>query len=472
MSAPQIDLAARLRDIPAFADLPEDGLSWFMSNMNVNEYSAGEIISREGTPAEHLIVVLEGEIRGRHESSPDDGRVYNAYAGQITGMLPYSRLKSFPLTTRAAATPTVLAVFPAALFPEMIQRIPALAGRLVNVMADRVREVTRADQEREKLAALGKLSAGLAHELNNPAAAARRAADDLREAVQALRTANARLDSRDLPTAARAFLAQLECDWNRGGTAVLDALARSDREDEIARWLETHGVPEAWKAAGPLVEAGCDAKTLDELGARFTNGALTDAVARLSASFTITRLAGEISSSTARISELVRAIKEYSYMDQMPEQEVDIHQGIDNTLIMLKHRLKKGVSVVREYGNNVPRVCVHGSELNQVWTNLIENAIDAMNGKGELRIRTAREGDRVLVELRDNGAGIPPEIRDHIFEPFFTTKGVGQGTGLGLDTVYRIVRRHHGEITVQSRPGDTRFQVLLPVPKEHQGGKQ
>jgi signal transduction histidine kinase len=472
MTPSQLALPRRLTRIPAFADLSEDELDWLASRMTLRRLEAGDLIAREGDPARHMIVILEGEVRGGHENTLDDGRVYNAYAGQITGMLPYSRLTVYPLTTRAAA-PSLLALFPSEEFPELIARMPQLAGRLVSVLADRVRETTRSDQQRQKLAALGKLSAGLAHELNNPAAAARRAADDLREAILALRQANAHLDSRDLPTEKRAFLARLECDWKAKKTATLDSLERSDLEDGVTRWLERHGIADAWRVAGPLVDNGSDLKTLDELAERFTGGALADAIARISASFTITRLAEEIASSTSRISELVRAVKEYSYMDQMPEQELEIHQGIENTLIMLRHRLKHGVTVTREYGENIPRICAFGSELNQVWTNLIENAIDAMNGKGELRIRTACEGSRVLVEIGDNGPGIPPEIRDHIFEPFFTTKGVGQGTGLGLDTVYRIIRRHHGEITVESQPGDTRFRVWLPIARQsNDGGKQ
>jgi signal transduction histidine kinase len=222
-------------------------------------------------------------------------------------------------------------------------------------------------------------------------------------------------------------------------------------------------VPDAWKIAPALADAGVDIPKLESLAAQVGEEVLSDALIRIASLLTISRLISEIEVSTKRISELVRAIKEYSYMDQAAMQEIDLHQGLENTLTILHHRLKDGIRVVREYDENLPKICAYGGELNQIWTNLISNAIEAMQGKGELRVRTARDLDRVLVEIGDNGPGIPGEVLPHIYEPFFTTKGVGEGTGLGLDTVCRIVRNHHGEIRVSSQPGDTRFQVYLPI---------
>jgi signal transduction histidine kinase len=255
----------------------------------------------------------------------------------------------------------------------------------------------------------------------------------------------------------------LECDWAKDHPPVaLDSLDRSDREEDIGTWLEDQGIENARLLAPGLVDAGCDLEVLRQLAERFDGPTLTDVVTRLTAVFTINRLVEQIVSGTSRIGELVRAIKQYSYMDQAPEQEIDIHEGLENTLIMFHHRLKYGIQVVRQYDRSIPRICAHGGELNQVWTNLIDNAIDAMNGHGELLVRTAAEFGRALVEIQDNGPGIPPEIQDRIFEPFFTTKPVGEGTGLGLDTVYRIMQQHHGEVRVNSQPGKTSFQIRLP----------
>jgi signal transduction histidine kinase len=334
----------------------------------------------------------------------------------------------------------------------------------VGVLADRIRESTRASQQREKLSALGKLSAGLAHELNNPASAVRNAAVNLQQTVGALRTASLHLDKRALPSDQRVFLARLECDWSQDHPpAALDSLERSDREEALGTWLEGRGIPDARQLAPDLVDAGCDVATLRGLADRFEGPVLADVVTRLTASFTINRLVEQIVSGTSRIGDLVRAIKQYSYMDQDGEQEIDVHEGLENTLIMFHYRLKYGINVVRQYDRSIPRICGRGGELNQVWTNLIDNAVDAMNGHGELVVRTAAEFGRVLVEIRDNGPGIPAEIQDRIFEPFFTTKQVGDGTGLGLDTVYRIVEQHRGQVRFDSQPGRTSFQVRLPV---------
>jgi signal transduction histidine kinase len=367
---------------------------------------------------------------------------------------------------------TVRAVQPAWLlglnkdhFDEMLQRIPELLPRLIGVMADRIREYSRAEQQRDKLSALGKLSAGLAHELNNPASAARRAAEGLRESMLELRQTNKLLDDDSLSCAERSALASFEENLldQLSSKPQLDALEQSDLEQELASWLNRRNIANASHLASGLVEAGVDRAALDKLGAQYRDVVLSHILARIVSSVSSERLTREIETSTGRISELVRAIKEYTYMDQAPEQEVDVHRGIDSTLTMLKFRLKRGVDVKREYDPNRPRVFARGSELNQVWTNLIDNAIDAMGGKGELIIRTSRELDYIVVEIIDNGPGIPAAVQPHLFEPFFTTKGVGEGTGIGLDTVYRIVRGHHGEVSFESRPGRTSFQVRLPL---------
>jgi signal transduction histidine kinase len=448
-----------LRAIPVFADLPADGLEWLAGQMKTVNFQPGDIVVRAGDPADSLLVLFRGEVRAQRP----DGPVYVIHTGQVTGLLPYSRLTQYPATAHAFLESRGARLHKDK-FPEMLERMPVLHQRLVSVLADRIRETTKADQYREKLMALGQLSAGLAHELNNPAAAARRATDNLRQAILSVRSAALQLDKRGLPAPARVFLAHLDCDWIKqaGAQSALDTLERSEREEEFEAWLEQHHVPNSWNLAASLVDAGCDRNTLDEVARQVPPDFLADVFIRLTASFTISRLIEEIESSVGKISELVRAVKEYSYMDQAPEQEVDVHQGIENTLIMLRHRLKKGVDVVREYDRTLPAICARGSELNQVWTNLIANAIDAMNGNGKLRIRTSRDANCAVVEVIDNGQGIPPENQTRIFEPFFTTKPVGEGTGLGLDAVGRIVNNHHGDISFQSRPGETCFAVRIP----------
>jgi signal transduction histidine kinase len=344
--------------------------------------------------------------------------------------------------------------------------MPLLVQRLVGIMSDRVRETTTADQQRDKMIALGKLSAGLAHELNNPAAGATRAANDLIASLAELRAADLRLCEHDLTTQqydAIRFFENSAIEHSATATQ-LNSLDQSDREDLVATWLEEHGIVEPWKLSGNLVEAGVDEAALERLLGEIEGGAFGDVLARVNAQLAVAKLASEIKAGTSRISDLVAAIKEYSYMDQASVQEVDVHKALESTLLILKYKLrKKSIVLTRDYADSLPRIKAYGSELNQVWTNLIVNAIEAMQEGGTLKVRTKKEPTDILVEIRDNGTGIPQNVKSHIFEPFFTTKPVGEGTGLGLDTVSRIIRKHRGNIRFESKPGDTCFQVRLPI---------
>jgi signal transduction histidine kinase len=459
-------LIEALRGITEFADLKEDQLRWFASNSEDMHFAAGDVVVEAGAPADQLIVILAGELQGKR---PTGQGVYIAGAGVITGVLPFSRMTQFPSTIRATA-PTRIATMHKNRFEEMFRRIPDIQPRLVGLLTDRVRETTRADQQREKLAALGKLSAGLAHELNNPASAVRRSATGLRDALSSLRDANFKLCREEVTEEVLEHLAEIEKDVanEMTGSPVMDALERSDREDKITAWLEKHGVEKGWELAPALVEAEADEECLDKMSVQLPGKTLQFALRRMSATIEVEKILRQIESGSVRISELVKAIKEYTYMDQTGGKEIDLHEGLESTLTMLHHDLKNGINVRREYDKSLPKICAQGSELNQVWTNLIDNAIDALaekarEGKGEITVRTARDGAFALIDIIDNGPGIPPEVKGRIFDPFFTTKPVGEGTGIGLDTVYRIVRQHHGDVRVDSRPGETHFQVRLPI---------
>jgi signal transduction histidine kinase len=337
-----------------------------------------------------------------------------------------------------------------------------LTNHLLSGIMTGVRTFEGTVVQQEKLAALGRLSAGLAHELNNPAAAAKRAASDLRTALRT-RDRHAisliRLLSEDVVGQNLRLVQEV----GQREPVRLDPIARGELEDSVIDWLIEHGVEDGYDLGAALVDASVTIADLEALSERVPAEELPDAVSWLEAATTADELSRVIELSVDRISELVTAIKEYTFMDRDGQQEVDLHQGLDNTLLMLHHELKTGIEVIREYDESLPKVCAYGSELNQVWTNLIANAAQAMEGKGELRIRTSRDGDRVKVEIVDNGPGIPDEIKDRIFEPFFTTKGVGMGSGLGLDIVRRIVWHNGGDVRVQSEPGETRFYVKLPV---------
>ena len=455
---------SELLRVPVFADLPDDQISWFIAHAEEMQVKASEAYFRQGEPADAMFVILEGQLQARGELGGETV-VIAIKPGDVTGVLPFSRMKQFTVGGRAVTDARVLR-FPSSLFPELVQKMPELAQRLVGLMSDRIRETTRREQQRDRLAGLGKLSAGLAHELNNPASAAKRATSQLRTILKRVRDASLELGRRDLTAAQKAEIEKLEASLVQTDGPPLDALAATDLEDQLDSLLRSHGQNDLWQLAADLARKNFKPELLEQVFAAFDADTARAALLRISSSVEIADLLNQIESSATRISDLVSAIKEYTFMDQAPVQNVDIVKTLETTLTILNHKLKHGVTVQRDYQKIPLLVNSFGSELNQVWTNIIDNAIDAMGGKGELRVRTYREEDCVVVEIADNGPGISPEAEPHIFEPFFTTKGVGEGTGLGLDTVQRIVKKHRGNIQVRSKPGDTRFQVWLPLAKE------
>ncbi len=452
---------SELLHIPTFEGLSDDQLEWFISQSLEISLKAGDIFLQQGTPAVSMFVILEGQMQMRGALG-GEAVIFPIEPGEITGLLPFSRMKVAVLTGRAVTDGRILK-FPSAKFPELVQKMWELAQRLVGQMSDRIRETTRWEQQVDRLASLGKLSAGLAHELNNPASAAKRATSLLRETLYRIKDAAQELGKHNLTPLQRSEIEKLEASFSKPSETPLDTLATSDLEDQIDSLLRSHGQNDLWQLAADLARRGVKPEALESLFATMEAEVARAALVRIAASVEIANLLIEIESSTTRISDLVRAVKEYTYMDQTTAQNVDIAKGLENTLTILNYKLKRGITVHREYEKIPLLVNSHGSELNQVWTNIIDNAIDAMGGTGELRIRTYRDADCVVVEIGDNGPGIPPDIEPHIFEPFYTTKGVGEGTGLGLDTVLRIVKKHRGSIQVESKPGNTRFQIFLPL---------
>jgi len=452
---------SELLRVPVFADLPDDQIDWFLSQCQEINIKAGDTYVHQGDPADSMFVILEGQLQGRGEFGGETF-FFTSKAGDIGGVLPFSRMKFYTVTGRAITDSRAL-VFPVTIFPQLIQKMPELTQRLVGLMSDRIREATRVEQQRDRLAGLGKLSAGLAHELNNPASAAKRASSQLRTTLKRIKDASHALGARELTPAQKAEIEKLEASLVQQDGPPPDTLTISTLEDEIDTWLRAHGQNDLWQLASDLAHKNVQPEALERLFATLDADTARAALVRIAASLEIANLLNEIENSTARISDLVRAIKEYTFMDQSPVQNVDIVKSLETTLTILNHKLKRGVTVLRDYQRVPFLVNSFGSELNQVWTNVIDNAIDAMSGKGELRVRTYRDDTCVVVEIADNGPGISAKVLPHIFDPFFTTKGVGQGTGLGLDTAQRIVRKHRGQIQVTSKPGDTRFQIWLPL---------
>ena len=426
----------------------------------------GSFLFDETATVDSFYVVLEGEIGisrldGANEISLDTHRT-----GEFTGGLAVLTGKTSIHRARAAGPSRILEIDSEA-FRHLAVDLPEVADVFISGLARRMRYTQRAFRQQEKLAALGKLSAGLAHELNNPAAAARRASEELGAALLAAQVAALEHDERFSAVERRALLALQRA--TAAGVVPLDPLLLSDAEEELVEWLEEREVDEPWDLAATLAAAGLEAGRLRQLADLLEVESLEAGVGWLSKTIELLGLADEVAISSRRISELVIAMKDYTYMDRAAVDDVDVTLGLDNTLAILGHRLK-GVSVQREYEENLPKVRGNGGELNQVWANLIDNAADAVDGRGKITLRALIRDGRVVVEVVDDGPGIPREAQGHVFEPFYTTKEVGAGTGLGLDVVRRTVVAHGGGVSVWSEPGETRFTVELPVGSRQNGG--
>jgi signal transduction histidine kinase len=454
---------AALHRIEVLQGLSDEEFCWLASHATERIADGRAVIVRQGEAAHHLNIILKGEIHV-HRRNLGSVTLFVGRTGQITGKLPFSRMVSWTGEGVSSGHLWVLDIHEDE-FPAMLLAIPSMAQRCVSIMLDRVRDFTRAYQQAEKLAALGNLAANLSHELNNPASAARRAAQSLASTIDR---------DQELCSLGRMFASDKELSnylaWTRSSLATIQAgttvksmdLSESDREEEFIQWMEAHRVPNAWSAAPAFARTNLPLDTLDQLAAVISPDALPAAVASFAASLNARNLVDTVADSSARIFCIVDAIRDYSYMDQAPIQEIDLAHSLENSIALLGPRLQEMV-VVRDYDPALPGITAYGGELSQVWTALIENGIDATQGIGTIKVTTRLKGELAFVEIWDDGAGIDPALSARIFEPFFTTKPLGQGLGLGLDTVRRIVSKHFGSVTVESIPHSTCFQVLLPV---------
>jgi signal transduction histidine kinase len=456
------EIVAALKKVTPLNGLEEAEYEWLATHGTEVFAESGAVVFREGEPATRMSILLQGEIFVRREHG-GPGALFIGRSGQITGLLPFSRMKAYGGLGYTSAQTWGLE-FDKSIFPEMVKAIPSITERVVGILLDRVREVTRIEQQSEKLNALGKLAGNLAHELNNPASAAQRSAAGILEELRVYGHERFNLGRLCLNAAKTervlAWEDQVRAEAKQSGRPP--EAEQTYREDAIVRWLQERNIEESWHIAPELAEFGVVPAQLEPLTGFLDPGAIAVVLSQFTSSLRTERIAEAMIDSTARIFDLIRAIKDYSYMDQMPIQEVDIPQGLENTLAMLASRLRK-VEVIRDYEPNLPCVSAYGRELNQVWTALIENALDAVQDEGQIKLIARTAGDLLLVEIWDDGPGIPPELQARIFEPFFTTKAPGSGLGLGLDVVNRIVRMHRGYVTVQSKPGATCFQVRLPL---------
>jgi signal transduction histidine kinase len=453
-----------LRVAEPFADLPITDLEWIAGLGETLEITKGEKVIEEGDPADHMFIVIEGSFQFYVHVGGSHVPVTMVRKGAVAAALPYSRMKAHGGDVVALENARVLSIHRDR-FPELLHRLPHLGERLVAIMSDRVREQTKNQQQREKMLALGKLSAGLAHELNNPTAATKRSASALRERFQRIPDLAIRVISHGLKFEELKAAEEVRQIIEDRPMERLSALERSEKEEEVIAWLDEHNVSDGYQLAGTFVEQGFTLDCLDEVAQEVPEPALGDVLAWMENYLAAHTLVDEILSATDRISELVTSIKSYTHMDRaIDRQPVNVCEGIDSTLVILGHKLrKKNIQVIRNYQQDLPPIQALAGELNQVWTNLIDNAIDAMKDGGVLTLSVEKEHDCLLVRVADNGTGIPLDLQPRIFEPFFTTKGVGEGTGLGLDIVHRIVtNQHKGTIKVSSVPGNTVFSVWLP----------
>jgi signal transduction histidine kinase len=464
-----------LKKVPLFSDLSDSDLKHLCQLVEEVRLAAGEMLFEEGSHGEQAYIVKEGQLEVLKSSDGREVLLYVVESEDLIGEM--ALLEHMPrMASIRARSDSLLYAIHQEQFDHLLDNSPAALRTMFQTVLARYRDARNTLLQSEKMVQLGTLAAGVAHELNNPAAAVKRGTDQLHDALSEFGNLYVKIGRLTFSAEQRVELDSLagEIQKRAAVPVELNALLRSDREFELESWLEQQNVDNAWELAPTLVDLNYDIGQLTVLAKQFSVVQLPMVIGWLSAIHSVYNLLAEIGQGAARMSGIIKALTSYSYLDQAPVQAVDIHQGLDNTLLIVQHKLKKGISVRREYRADLPQVEAYGSELNQVWTNLIANAADALNGQGEIVLRTGLEGDWVVVEIEDNGPGVPPEIQSRIFDPFFTTKAPGDGTGLGLDISYKIiVHKHRGDIRLFSEPGQTCFQVRLPLnPTNDQAGSE
>jgi len=458
------DLLETLKSFEVFQDVPDEGLNWLIDRSTYHCADTDEYLFKDGDPVNHMMVIISGTYTVRFQDEKGVKELGKLHPGHVTGILPFSRMKIAKAYGIPLSQTCVLRLHKDC-FVEMVNVSYKLTQNLVAVMSTRIRDFTQLQSQNDKLMALGKISAGLAHELNNPASAMVRSADELHRAVHQTPerykdVLTAKLTSDQVDQINAILFKHIE----QGIQDDLSTMDRTDLEDDLLDWLEDHDIEGAEDIAETMADYGMSCAELAAMNEVAQGEKLPMLLWWLQSTLNLERLVVEIRESADRIASLIRSIKEYSHMDQsMDFQAVGVKRGIYNTLTMLKHEVKKkNIQIQKEIPLGLPQVRAIPGELNQVWTNIIDNAIDAMDREGTLHIRAYENQEFVVTEITDNGPGIPEEILNNIFDPFFTTKGIGKGTGMGLEITRRIINRHNGDITVKSEPGKTTFSICLP----------